>query len=419
MRFYLSYRIFGKLMNAKEEKNERLFILPALLFVASLSFFNSYVLTFSNAMIIFGIIYWSFCLSILKKQNIFIVFVIIGSVILFSVILEFLIIISLSALFNNLIIGNLVSASYSSDRVAYCWIVIAIWFLLYYKTKNVLKGRINYVEHYLKHFYIVLFVEVIAMLYFQRVFFEEITMQIYQLWSCFLVFGMMIIMGLIFYIFYKDEKDKNSMKNIYNTVSRQRYTEMTELYMKNATIYHDMKNHLNIICKYLEGNDDKSALKYIRSIREPLLQYENNITTGNDIVDMVINHKIAEANKISIKIDIDTEMLGKMNIEDIDLCSVLSNVIDNAIEATSVLDQSKRIVSIQIKKRNDMLIIKVRNSYCVKIQKEKEMFITTKSNKQLHGLGTWSIKRIIDKYDGYINYDIKEKIFEAVITINC
>ena len=108
-------------------------------------------------------------------------------------------------------------------------------------------------------------------------------------------------------------------------------------------------------------------------------------------------------------------MIPEIRLNDIEICSLLGNLIDNAIEACEKHVDEHRFINIKIQDKKGFLFITLKNSIHSKPKIEKGVFITSKEDKITHGYGLKSVNRIVKKYEGDISYTIEDKTFEIRI----
>lgn len=175
---------------------------------------------------------------------------------------------------------------------------------------------------------------------------------------------------------------------------------------------HDEKNHL-IVIKSLTDNIE--ILNYIDDIYNDLQQYSTSGKTNNKMLDLIVNkyRMLCEADSIRFEVIIKTANLSF--IENTDLTALLSNVLDNAVEAAK--NSKEKFVELSINKANGFDMLTCVNSCDTKPETSSGFLKTTKPNKEYHGIGTKSIKRIADKYNGSYEweYDDEKKEFSTYI----
>ena len=171
---------------------------------------------------------------------------------------------------------------------------------------------------------------------------------------------------------------------------------------KLQKIRHDIKNHLSNVKNLIEKNDIDNAQQLLNEI---IGQTENisigiSQTSGNSIIDAIVAYKAAVCYNKEIHIDYFLEELPELYIDLIDISSVISNLLDNAVEATEKTEKPHIIIKFLM--RRNYLTIFVKNSFCDDFQLvvDNGNLITTKPDKYLHGYGMQIVNEIALKYDG-------------------
>lgn len=173
--------------------------------------------------------------------------------------------------------------------------------------------------------------------------------------------------------------------------------------------YHDLKNQMNLL---LRDHDVQ------QEITEQLEAYYDDIRTGNEALDVVLTEKsiLCRQKEIVLTRIADGDCLRQMG--PVDLYSVLGNMIDNAVEYLSgIEDKEKRIITLMIRRVGDMDTIQVENYLEDKPQEAQGLPITTKQDKNNHGFGLRSIQHILKKYDGLMRITTDDHLFSMTIAI--
>lgn len=176
---------------------------------------------------------------------------------------------------------------------------------------------------------------------------------------------------------------------------------------------HDLRHHLLSILGNIENGNTEAAETYLKQL---LHDYETSIFKyiyiDNSAVNSILNMKISRchANKIDIKTEIESDF---SDFSDIDICVLLANLLDNAIEASLNVDSPQ--ITVSIRNEKNYLCILIRNRIESSVLEENGQLHTTKKDKSKHGLGVYSISQIVDKYDGMKNYYEKNGYFVADI----
>lgn len=195
-----------------------------------------------------------------------------------------------------------------------------------------------------------------------------------------------------------------------NQVLEENYHLLSELYQKNEHLYHDMNHHLQMIYYLAERLDAAEIKQYINSISAPIKDCTNIVWSGFDIVDAILNHAVAEAEKYGIRMDVNVEFPKDCTIASDDLCVILFNLLDNAMEACRTASVNPSI-EVTIRRIHQFLIIKVQNPYIRPPKKLFGFFTTTKSDSLHHGIGLHNVRETVEKYNGNLEFEIKDGLF--------
>ena len=189
------------------------------------------------------------------------------------------------------------------------------------------------------------------------------------------------------------------------------------VYDENRVLSHDFRNHVMAISHLIQEQRNVEALKYIEAYIEAASAVNQRVESGCEIMDIIINYKIAEATEKNIKFTDEVDYIGYINIEDIDICALMSNLLDNAIEACEKISNEDRWIYLKIKQNKNMLLIWVANSILENKKDHVDFFQSTKKNPIFHGLGIKSINNVIKKYEGYKIHEIQENKFQIFVSL--
>lgn len=178
--------------------------------------------------------------------------------------------------------------------------------------------------------------------------------------------------------------------------------EIKQFHNNMRLLKHDMKNHLMVIASHLNSGDVEAAKDYTSKILDKLNSIHSYIETGNSILNHILNEKLERAKKEGIDIKAEVENISFQKMDSIDFSALLSNILDNAIEAS--LKEEKPEMEIQISKRRDYEVIMVKNKITMSVLSVNQDLKTTKNNTIEHGKGVSQIKSITSKYGGMSDF---------------
>ena len=236
-----------------------------------------------------------------------------------------------------------------------------------------------------------------------------------------------ILLGInvvIFFVYNNMAKETELCR--LNTVYRQQI-ELYDIHMNEREIAmlnlrnvsHDMKQKLFPLIELAENKKNKEILEYVQNlIDESGIQSFGIARSGNNTIDSLVNYKYSVAKNKGIEFCIDLKIPIKMNFSNADLCVILGNALDNAIEATSKLAEKERSVKLAIKYVQNNLSIVVINSFNGSLKRERGgRLITTKPDASNHGIGLKSIQKAVEMYNGIMHIDSNENIFTLKILL--
>lgn len=200
------------------------------------------------------------------------------------------------------------------------------------------------------------------------------------------------------YINYRDNVQSYFILTQKNDLQYEYYRNQAETYEKMRMMYHDLKNHMLV---------SQVSMVHEERMSKVLDHFEMFSDTGNDILNILLWAKYNKADKLGIKID---SQIGKVDfdfIDDLDLCSIWGNILDNAIEACSEIDKKKiPEVIVCVMQINDLVLIKIENDCIGSNRKVVDgAFKTTKAEKNMHGIGMESVSYAVEKYDGTCEFE--------------
>lgn len=185
---------------------------------------------------------------------------------------------------------------------------------------------------------------------------------------------------------------------------------INNFYSGIRTAMHDINNHLICIGNLANLNNIDELKIYLNNINENLAKLEIQIKTGNPIADVIVNEKYKTAKSANIEFQCDFIMPKVSLLQPEDICAILGNALDNAIEACAKIAEDNITKKISLKSyiRDMYLIIEISNSSSTYIKYDGEKIISTKPDVFNHGIGINNIKCTVQKYNGIIDI-IEEK----------
>jgi sensor histidine kinase YesM len=237
-----------------------------------------------------------------------------------------------------------------------------------------------------------------------------------------LLLGYIVISLITIYIYdrsIRNSEDKLKLELLNNQLSYQEsnITEIKENHIEIRKIWHDVYNHLNNIALLLKNHNVDECVEFIENYTQTINEINIKINSGNIFVDALISRKSFECANNSIEFSSDILLLNEIKINNIDLCILIGNALDNAIEASVRLDLVDRKIKVQIKMLNDYILINITNTVSENALLKNSNLDTIKSDKKRHGFGMINMNSIVKKYDGELKLSCEknEFVFNAIL----
>ena len=235
----------------------------------------------------------------------------------------------------------------------------------------------------------------------------------------------MVLMGINTVVFkvhednVKSAKENEKLKLFEQKqiLDYENYKLLQENYENSRILIHDIKHHLNVINSMAENEDLKQYLKSLQ-----LQEYLNNHQklTGNKIIDVIIHQKSEICRNKGINFSFSPNNIKFEFVDETDICCILSNLLDNAIEATE--KSSEKLLNIEFFSNNErnLFFIEIENSCDSSPSMKDGHLMTTKKDKNKHGIGIYSVEKTVSKYNGemYFKYDEDTKKFRISVMLH-
>lgn len=194
------------------------------------------------------------------------------------------------------------------------------------------------------------------------------------------------------------------------------YQEVENMYRQMRGWRHDYRNHIQTIKALAENGDMEAVMQYLDGLELDLNTVDTVIKTGNAMADAILNSKISLARSKNIEVHVDAHIPVKLKMSELDLCVILGNLFDNAIEASMKLPEGGRRIRVYMDMKNTQLYISFTNFTATgKLEKVGRLFRTSKGKG--HGFGLIRIDAIVERLGGYLSRNSEEGAFTTEILI--
>lgn len=201
-----------------------------------------------------------------------------------------------------------------------------------------------------------------------------------------------------------------------NDLIKVHYAEVENMYRQMRGWRHDYRNHIQTMKSYAAEGDLNAVRRYLDELDTDLKTVDAAVKTGNKMADAILNSKISLARAKSIRVVADASVPVALRVAELDLCAIIGNLFDNAIEACLKLPEEERLIRVYMDMKNTQLYMSFTNTSAAKKQKkENGRFRTTKGVG--HGLGLLRIDSIVERYGGYLSRNSEDGAFTTEILL--
>lgn len=198
----------------------------------------------------------------------------------------------------------------------------------------------------------------------------------------------------------------------------QLYKSMESNFEEQQKKVHDFKNHMSCVKGLLEDGKQENALEYIKHLYGEWQPEGIGLNTNHAIVNSVLRQKYQYAIQSDVKMILNIGDMSGLRMEDEDVVILLTNLLDNGIDACKQLKEKPKELKICICIEQGEIRISTQNPVEEEPVMEKKRFVTSKSNKREHGIGMINIQRVVEKYQGEDFVQCKNGLFTHTVLIS-
>ena len=197
-----------------------------------------------------------------------------------------------------------------------------------------------------------------------------------------------------------------------NEIMQRYYAEVENMYAKMRGWRHDYRHHIQTMKVHVANGEYEEIAKYLNMLDDDLTNVETVVRTGNRMADAILNSKLSLAEEKEITVKAKAEIPAALTMSELDLCIIIGNLLDNAIEACMELPKEERLIRIYMEMKGSYLYLAMTNTAS---GEKKHSFRTTKGEG--HGLGIIRIDSVVKKYGGYATRASEDGAFSTEILI--
>lgn len=235
----------------------------------------------------------------------------------------------------------------------------------------------------------------------------------------------MILINYIAFVVYDklgilmETEKKNLLYEQQIALCNKQATERENAYQETKRVRHDINGYLLDLRASVQSGELEEAVKKIDALLWHNSMYHNEVSrSGNIVIDSLINYKYSVACGEGICMKCVVRVPSRLPFDGADLCIILGNLLDNAIEAAVSLPDGQRHMALTIVWVKESLSIAVQNFYGGKIRRSATgQLLTNKKDGLNHGIGLTSVQRSVDKYGGELLTDYGNGLFKATVLL--
>lgn len=233
--------------------------------------------------------------------------------------------------------------------------------------------------------------------------------------------GCLVLDVYIVVVFYrisivrKTEKE-NALLQQQSEMQLEVYSDLQQRYQNSMRTIHDAKRHVRALESLIQSDHLAEAQQYKESLFQKLNELQPSIQCDNPLLSAILNHVFlkAEQRHITLKMDLQGEEQLSM-LAGVDLTTIVSNLLDNAVDAVSELPEEQRYIHFAVAFQMGEIMIHVENPTKNDLKREGNTVVSTKEGH--FGLGLKNVGMVVKKYKGNFKTDVEDGIFIAAITI--
>ena len=210
-------------------------------------------------------------------------------------------------------------------------------------------------------------------------------------------------------------RNSKKINEYHNALVEQHYVEIENMYRTMRGWRHDWHNHIQALTAQLDSGEYQKAVSYPDEVNQSILSLVTVLKTGNTMADAILNSKISLMKSKQIEVEAEAQVPSSLSVPDVDLCIIIGNLLDNAMEACSKLEPENRFVHIYIHVKGAMLYMSFTNSAGKKQHKIGNLFLSTKGSE--HGFGLIRVDSLVAKNGGYLTRASEDGGYTTEVTL--
>lgn len=243
----------------------------------------------------------------------------------------------------------------------------------------------------------------------QRTLVSEVIFPLYSMVSC------VLVMLMEYYVLRENtlKRDQEMMEQLLQMANAQQKSSKETIDIINMKC-HDLKHQVSALAAM---RDDAARSEYVAEVKKVVSIYDATYHTGCEVLDYILREKTLLANQYHVTFSCMADGSAIRFLSSADLYALLGNALDNALERIAQEEQDQRIISLQIRRSGEMVLIHLENR-CSRVPEFQDgLPLTDKADKNAHGFGVKSIRYLAEKYGGELYIRVQNGMFTLDILI--
>ncbi len=213
-------------------------------------------------------------------------------------------------------------------------------------------------------------------------------------------------------------KERAKRYEQYMSLQEEYYYQIARRDEKMRRFKHDMNAHMAVLREYCKEGNNRELNDYLEQVINNSAVYDVKSYTGNPGVDAILRQSFEEAQTKEIHMEMKGVLPTNIDVSVFDLCTILSNLLKNAIEACEkVVEKENRKIIVEISSYNEQLILWAKNKIAEEVKISENRLNTSKPDAANHGIGSENVYATVKKYNGELEYSCEDGWFEVNIVL--
>lgn len=246
-----------------------------------------------------------------------------------------------------------------------------------------------------------------------------------KLWLLCVIIGLAALLALSCAVFVTRlltlRSTAKRLEHFQNDLLARQVSEVENLYSQIRGMRHDLRNHAQTMQAFLNLNQTGELKQYLQDLSHSFEQVDDVLRTGNVMADAIINSKLSLAKSKGVAVHAKAAVPASSSIPDISLCTILGNLLDNAMEACLRLPEDPaRFIRVYIAPMKGQLYVNVTNAAPGRAKRENGRYLSAKPGRDVlarHGFGLTQIDRAAKLCGGYVNRQQEEGVFATEVML--